>query len=160
MFAEPHWDCLQLAKREPDRFAKRLVQLWKRCPLRGCRASSIAMGCFHRFLTEEFDASAVKLMSRLVKYSPEDRDFGMADFRMSSSYSQTHIAVKLIPYSICVETTSSAMRGKTMPGGIVTATMLTSLFVTTGLQPIEKKLVIDQVSVFSAKILVVRVNTV
>ena len=42
-----------------------------------------------------FDASAVKLMSRLARYSPEDRYFGMADFMMSRLYIQSHIAIKL-----------------------------------------------------------------
>jgi len=46
-------------------------------------------------MIEMFDASAVKLMSRLARYSPEDRDFGMADFTMSRLYIQTHMAIKL-----------------------------------------------------------------
>ena len=90
-----HWHLLELAKKEPGRFSRRLIMLWKRCPLRGCRASSIVMGCFQLFMIEMFDASAVKLMSRLARYSPEDRDFGMADFTMSRLYIQTHMAIKL-----------------------------------------------------------------
>ena len=58
----------------------------------------------------------------------------------------THHAIKLIPYSICVETTSTAINGTDVPGGMMTATLLTSLIVTAGLQPIEKKIVIDQVN--------------
>ena len=57
-----------------------------------------------------------------------------------------HHAIKLIPYSICVETTSTTMNANNIPGGAMTATLLTSLIVTAGLQPIEKKIVIDQVN--------------
>ena len=46
-------------------------------------------------MIEMFDASAVKLMGRVARYSPEDRDFGMADFKMSRLYIQTHMAIKL-----------------------------------------------------------------
>lgn len=54
------------------------------------------MGCFQHFMLEMFGASAMQLISRLARYSPEDRDFGMVDFTMSRMYMQTHMAVKLI----------------------------------------------------------------
>ena len=75
-------------------YDSKLVKLWQKCPLRGCRASSMGAGDFAAFLFKCFSDSAAQLLFELQGNPEHTIKFAISEFEGARVYIIFHLTLK------------------------------------------------------------------